>query len=517
MKIDTAHRRPRLAGFLAPPFAGIWLAVFMLVVLAALASLMIWQNYRAAYAAGELRAMSSAQIVAAHLEWMMEASDQALRRVDAAFGDQPISQTTSGSIADIRQAVGDLPQGFQYSVYDETGRLRFSSVPEAVGIEVSDREYFRRLREGESVVVSPQLKERLSGEQVFVVARRISRHGRFHGAASIAIPTKAMDEFWARMELGPRSTIALVRSDGWLVARHPQLPETIDLTETRLFKDFLPETKEGVYLSEASPADGLTRIVGFRQVDSWPLVATTGIDKGEALAFFWTSLRAGLIVGLPLLALLVLGIVWIARLLQADAARRLDLEEALERNSFLLREIHHRVKNNLQAVSSLVRLQPLPKESKDDIGRRIAAMIAVHEQIYGADQFDRVEAASYTQRLISDVASGFRGDVRIETKLEPFTIASEQALPLGLIINEAVSNAFKHAFRDASDGRLTVSLARDAAEARLLIEDNGVGYSADHRKGMGSRLIDGFVAQLGGTMTMETGRGTRIMISFPVV
>ena len=143
MKNETKHPRPRLAGFMATPFAGIWLAILMLVVVAALAALMIWQNCRAAFAAGEMRAISSAQVVAAHLQWMMQAIDQALRRVDAAFGDQPISQTTSGAIADIRQAVGDLPQGFQCSVYDETGRLRLSSFPEAVRIEVSDREYFQ--------------------------------------------------------------------------------------------------------------------------------------------------------------------------------------------------------------------------------------------------------------------------------------------------------------------------------------------------------------------------------------
>src|SRR5690606_24667136 len=104
-----------------------------------------------------------------HLEWMMEASSQALRRIDGALGDEPISLRTTGAIADIRQAVGSLPVGFQYSVYDENGRLRFSSVPEAMGIEVSDREYFQRLRDGESIVISPQLSERLSGEQVFVI------------------------------------------------------------------------------------------------------------------------------------------------------------------------------------------------------------------------------------------------------------------------------------------------------------------------------------------------------------
>lgn len=182
--------------------------------------------------------MSSAQVVAAHIEWMMEASDQALQRIDAALGDEPVS-SSNDAIADIRKAVGNLPEGFQYSVYDETGRLRYSSVPKAVGIQVTDREYFQRLRDGEHVVISPQLKERLSGERVFVVARRIARGGEFHGAASIAIPTKAMDEFWSLLELGPHSTVSVLRFDGWLVARHPQLPETIDLGNIPLFTDYL--------------------------------------------------------------------------------------------------------------------------------------------------------------------------------------------------------------------------------------------------------------------------------------
>jgi two-component sensor histidine kinase len=505
----------RFGGSVAAPFAGVWLAALMLIALAVLASLMIWQTYRAAFQAGEARATSSAQVVAAHLEWMMEASDQALRRVDTAFGDKPISSTTS-AITDIRQAVGDLPEGFQYSVYDETGRLRFSSVPEAVGIDVSDREYFRRLREGEAIVISPQLEERLSGEQVFVVARRISRKGKFHGAASIAIPTKAMDDFWARMDLGPYSTVSVIRTDGWLVARHPQLPQTMDLSRTPVFTDFLPNAPAGVYLSTASPADGLSRIVGFRKIERWPLVATTGVEKSEALEFFWLNLWTGMIVGLPLLLLLMAGIYWISHLLQADAARRLALEQALERNNFLLREIHHRVKNNLQAVSSLVRLQPLPKEAKEDMGRRIAAMVAVHEQLYGTDQFDRVDLASYAARLVSEVAAGFRGDIQIETHLEPIVVVPDQALPLGLIINEAVSNAFKHAFTNVADGKLVVTLLKEGAECRLVIEDNGSGYSSDHKRGMGSKLIDGFVAQIGGSMTIKSDGGTKVMVSFPV-
>ncbi|MBX3576215.1 MAG: ATP-binding protein [Rhizobiaceae bacterium] len=491
------------------------MAALILAVFAGLAALLIWQNYRSALQAAEARAMSSAQVVAAHIEWMMEASDQALQRIDAALGDTPVSSAEE-AIADIRNAVGNLPEGFQYSVYDETGRLRYSSVPEAVGIQVSDREYFRKLRDGQQVVISPQLKERLSGEQVFVVARRINRGGTFHGAASIAIPTRAMDEFWLLLELGPRSTVSVIRSDGWLVARHPQLPETIDLGDTPLFTQYLPASPSGFYHNTASIADGLSRIVGYRKVELWPLVALVGIERGEALGFFWRSLRDGMLIGVPLMGLLIGGMFWILRLLRADVGKRVALEHALERNNFLMREIHHRVKNNLQAVSSLVRLQPLPHERKEDMVRRIAAMVAVHEQIYGADQFEQVDVAPYLERLVREVAEGFRGHVMIETQIEPLSIGPDHAMPLGLLVNEVVTNAFKHAFADRTSGRLGVRLSVEDRRARLVIEDDGPGYSTAERRGMGSRLIDGFVAQLDGTLDIDTRDGTKFVVTFPV-
>jgi two-component sensor histidine kinase len=507
---ETPHR----ISVVATPFAAAALAVVMLAVLAVLASLMIWQSYRTALDAGEARALSSAQVVAAHFEWMMEAGEQALRRIDTALGNDRVGGSND-VVADLRKAVGDLHEGFQYSVYDETGRLTYSSVPEAVGVQVSDREYFRRLRDGETIVISPQLEERLSGEKVFVIARRMSRNGRFHGAASIAIPTRAMDGFWSLLGLGPNSSVSVVRTDGWLVARYPPLPETIDLSGTPLFTRYIPAAPTGVYRA-VSPVDGHARIVGYHTVQHWPLLALSGIEQGEALRFFWSSLRDGLLVGVPLVGLLVLGIVWIIRLLRADAAKRLALEQALSQNKFLMGEIHHRVKNNLQAVSSLVRMQPLPQERKEDVARRIAAMVAVHEQIYGADQFEGVEVASYVKRLVKKVAEGFPGEVRIETDIKPLTLSPDQAMPLGLIVNEVVTNAFKHAFANRSDGRLFVSLSIDGNIARLVVEDNGPGYVDSRKKGMGSRLIDGFAAQLGGTLEIGTDNGTKLVVSFPI-
>src|SRR5690606_15867011 len=150
---------------------------------------------------------------------------------------------------------------------------------------------------------------------------------------------------------------AAIRTDGWVLARHPQLDQTINIKDSPLFNDHIPVSPGGFYHNSTTAADGQSRIVGYRVLENWPIVTTIGIERGETLHYYWISLRSGLLVGIPLMGLLVLGMLWILRLLKADAGRRMALEEALKRNNFLMREIHHRVKNNLQAVSSLVRLQ----------------------------------------------------------------------------------------------------------------------------------------------------------------
>jgi len=491
------------------------LTIVVFAVLAALASLLVWQNYKASIETAEARALSSAQVVSAHVQWMMEASDQALQRIDAAIGEYPVG-SSADTVADIETAVVNLPKGFQYSVYNRTGRLTYSSVPEAVGIDVSDRLYFQRLRDGAPIVVSRLLEERLSGEQVFVVARAIIRDGIFHGAASIAIPTKTMEGFWDLLQLGPRSTVALIRSDGWLVARYPKLEQSIDLSETPFFDNYLPGSQNGFYHNADTAADGLSRIVGYQAVDNWPLIAATSVAKSESLTRFWVGLGSSSLIAVPLVLLLGAGMLWILRLLRSDVEQRKTLEQALEKNNFLMREIHHRVKNNLQAVSSLVRLQPLPLELKDDLSRRIAAMGAIHEQIYGADQFEHIDMAPYVSRLVNEVAESFPSNVTIEERLEPLRLGPDHAMPLGLAVNELVTNAFKHAFKGKAEGRLLIELTADDTTAFFAIQDDGPGYPSSQKKGLGTRLIDGFVGQLRGKLNIDASAGTRVVISFPL-
>jgi len=144
--------------------------------------------------------------------------------------------------------------------------------------------------------------------------------------------------------------------------------------------------------------------------------------------------------------------------------------------------------------------------------------VAVHEQIYRSDQFDKVQASGYIERLVQDIAVGYRRPVEIQTSLAPLSVSRDQAIPLGLIVNEVVTNAFKHAFKEDREGRLTVVLDEpEPNKGRLVIRDDGPGRQEQTgRGGMGSSLIEGFAHQIGGTYSYDNDGGTVFSMVFPL-
>src|SRR6185503_1132955 len=179
------------------------------------------------------------------------------------------------------------------------------------------------------------------------------------------------------------------------------------------------------------------------------------------------------------------------------------------------------VKNNLQAVSSLIRLQSAPAGMKEDLIRRIAAMTAVHQHMYESDSFGSLDAAGYLGKLLAGLKESAPPGVELDWTLDPIRLLPDQALPLGLIVNEAVSNAFKHAFPDGRAGKVTVTLQRPDGDKRaiLAIADNGVGIpeaAAPGGIGLGTRLITSLAAQLEGESNVRRGEGIRFELRFPV-
>ncbi|MEC3909210.1 PAS domain-containing protein [Sphingobium sp. CR2-8] len=206
--------------------------------------------------------------------------------------------------------------------------------------------------------------------------------------------------------------------------------------------------------------------------------------------------------------------------------RTRDLEMALEAKTLLLHEVDHRVKNNLTMIGSLLRLQartigdPAIAAKLETMMERIDALATVHRRLYQSDDVTRFDLGAFTENLVSDVlgASG-RTDIDVETDIEPVEIPSGQAAALGLVLNEVLTNAMKHAFVDGRSGRLHVAAKPLGDTASIIITDDGPGIESGTpgSGGLGAALIKRLSRQVGAQVVWDDAApGTRVTISFPV-
>ena len=190
----------------------------------------------------------------------------------------------------------------------------------------------------------------------------------------------------------------------------------------------------------------------------------------------------------------------------------------------LLKEIHHRVKNNLQVISGLLQLQsnrstnPEVKTLMADGQNRIKSMAMVHQMLYQNAEFGSIPFRDYLKKLLDQLAMGHGNDITLEVDADDTVLEVDSAIPLGLITNELVTNAYKHAFPDGK-GTIIVSL-RNLGKKRFEFEvrDNGKGLPEgmviEKQKSTGLRLVNVLSQQLAGTLTVQRGQGTRVVIAF---
>ena len=484
----------------------------LLGVILVMAGVLAVMQHQAARHAAEIQVHRTAHVVATHYAWVFQAGAQALRRM-AEVADR----RQAGRVApeDITAALRDLPAGLQHSLYDASGQLILTSSSDRQPVNVADRDYFRDLRDGAFFVISPMVTERLTGRKVFIMARRIGDGDTFSGVATIAIPVAALTEMAGALDFAEGSIISLVRSDGMLLARTPVM-EPMDLSGAPLFRH-LEAAPNGSFIG-TSPADGEARIVGYWKLDGWPVIAVAALSETGVYEGFRNRIEAELAIFAPLFVALFVMMVWLWRLQDRGERREAALVEANERADFLMKEIHHRVKNNLQTVMSLVRLERLPAEAKGALLGRIAAMAAVHQEIYSVGADDTIPARRYLIGVIENGMRSYDWPVTLETEIADLRLPGERAMQLGMLVNEVVSNAYKHAFRERRAGRLTVRLgpADDAGWLRLRVCDDGPGYDCGvTEEQMGSRLVEAFAVQLGGRIRRENHGGHCITVDFP--
>lgn len=204
-----------------------------------------------------------------------------------------------------------------------------------------------------------------------------------------------------------------------------------------------------------------------------------------------------------------------------------QLQHLLTEKEWLVKEIHHRVKNNLQIVMSLLNSQSAYIDNEHaltaihDSQHRVHAMSLIHQKLYGSANLSSIDMSIYVRELVSYLRDSFDTGqrIRFELNVEPLELDVSQAVPVGLILNEAITNSIKYAFPDDMEGVITISLSNTGLHNYLLtISDNGIGmpvHVKDKKPGsLGMSLMAGLSEDLDGNFSIENNRGTMIKISF---
>lgn len=201
--------------------------------------------------------------------------------------------------------------------------------------------------------------------------------------------------------------------------------------------------------------------------------------------------------------------------------RNQAIGHALTERETLLKEIHHRVKNNLQIISSLLSLQSknvvdeAAQNAVNESRNRVKSMSLIHEQLYTEENVAGVAMFSYIEHLVQSLASSYgvnRDKIELNVQADPFILDVDSAIPIGLILNELVSNSLKYAFPNGQSGSVTVLLKKEGDELKLSVLDNGVGMNDENKikNSFGLSLVNSLMRKLKAEMNIFNEGGTQV-------
>lgn len=466
------------------------------------------------------------------------------------------------------------------AVLDAQGELVCSAVQPATNERnFGSRDWFQALRDGADRTHSDVVFGAMSQRQVVLTVRRLravpaadgTESNTFAGVVAVATDMSAAARLVRRERLSADAQIALISRQG-----------ALKLEGSTIIDNLFENVAVGALLEQAQPGEAI-RAQGTGMRSGYEVIVASLIPERLGVAIAaparvfedWSGISVISTFAIPaLMTLLVLVCVWVAvdyfilrwltylqRIAQLYAAGRLDLvpqrarkaprevarlaavmeqmaasldeqrtelADAVDQRSGLLREIHHRVKNNLQVIVSLLNLQsgrisdPAAAEALMDARRRINALALVHRSLYETDDLRFIEVAPFLNDLIrnlGDVLGGHDSKIRVDVDCEELALSPDQAAPMALFVTEAVTNAFKHAFSGRETGRILVRLTCEEDDQCLIsIGDDGTGVDPSASAGTGSSLMHAFAQQLGGQFeTRVSGLGGyEAAVSFPI-
>jgi two-component sensor histidine kinase len=458
-----------------------------------------------------------------------------------------------------------FPQFSNLSVVNADGEVVCSARDDARGVSLADRDWFQKLRDtGVETVQSTVYPGRVTKTWAMAVARRRqTAAGVFDGALVLTVPVTSLTFSLDHAGLPENSEIALVDvtgrvfgSENWQMLA----PSLLDKAQKRRGGFFRAKTSNGderelalvplstgplfaVLSSPRPPPIALENVSAFGNFAlpllAWFLALATAWLATDRLVLRWLD-YLGRIAGLyasgklsvqPLRARrsAPTEITGLADTLEDMAIkirdRNANLELAIEARDAAMKEIHHRVKNNLQIINSLLSLQsrkvsdPAAVSVLDDARGRINALSLIHRSLYETSDIRAVSTKNFFGDLVEHLDDALGAEdlgISIASDIDEGVVDVDRAVPLALFTAEAVTNAIKHAFPNARPGRVLVSYRILPEETVLSIEDDGVGSADKSSSGLGSTLMAAFAKQVHGTLEdvamPDGGQAVRIRI-----
>jgi two-component sensor histidine kinase len=468
---------------------------------------------------------------------------------------------------DLAAALRSLPSFSNISRVDARGRIQCSAVPGGVGIYTGDRLIWRTLDRQSDFVVSAITESRVLRRPIVLGLLPLhDSRGHFEGTINVAIDVRWLDALLKASRLPPGSIIAVFDRDGHMIAASNsnlagaiftravlgnrtgiQVNSTEDEKHQLWGTATAPLLDNEVFVGFARPAHPFLERVYVRVAIDLALpflmIALTWLTIWivmERQLTRWilylsriaATYRSGHYALRPTLAnapseLQLLGNA-LGQMAAAIEDRNRSLRDAVAQKTLLIKEVHHRVKNNLQIIMSLLSLQagrlkdPAAQETLRQTRARINALALVHRILYEVDDQRRVDIKDLLDQLAEQSREGFgadRFDLHVIIESVARDVPGEMAVPLALFTVEALTNAFKHAFPPERRGTIRIVLEQtDRDMLRLTINDDGVGFDyPDANESIGARLIKTLGEQIGGSAEIysHVGEGTTVEITFP--
>ena len=519
---------------------------------------------------------ATAELAAARYRTLIEGSR---RLLEAVCAEDAVRQSANPDArpaeinrceAYLTNVLGKFPREYSSAfVTDAEGVARCATVPTAVGVGFSDRDIFRLVRDTKAFALGAQVASRVAPRTVIPVALPILQDSAFRGMCAVGISLATIGDLVTPVRTAEHVAVALVDRNGGSIGGDPLAtralpvparvaaaivggqPEFSDFGQDGSFYEFhlLPLANNSIFVVSAAVAvDGWPGLV-----DAWGGFAAVVLALAGALLVVWLGadrwcmrplryiqnfadrIARGEDIELarqsswaPELASVSDGVRAMA---EAIASREAELRAGLEQRDHMLREIHHRVKNNLQMISSLLNLQageirsPRIRRFFGDAQNRVLTLSILHRHLYERSSWALVDFQQFISDLVRQISVGRRApdlaQPRYHIRAPIMAVGPDIAIPVGLIVTEAVSSALDRSFDGVAAPEIRIEAGDKAGMVELVIEDNGAGSRGairpGVRSGFGLTLIRGLAMQLGGEADVSSreGGGTRVSVTFP--